>query len=56
MGKKTDIARMCTLAKQNKYKKIERLSRHPAYICEKCCRVARNDDNLCKAKKFVESS
>jgi len=56
MGKKNDGERMCLLAKNNKYKKIERLSRHPEFICEKCCRVADTSGNLCKAKKFVEST
>lgn len=52
MSKKTGTPRMCALAKDGKLKKIQKLSLHPAFICEKCFRVADSDDNLCKPKAF----
>ena len=44
--------RLCKLAKAEKFDAIIERSRHPAFICTKCGRVADREEHLCHPRAF----
>ena len=59
MGKKTKKKSLCKLSKEDvkeRWSELSKLVEGSAFMCEKCLRSARLEENLCKPEKLYRLS
>lgn len=59
MGKKMKKTSLCKLSKEDvkeKWSDLVKLVENSAFMCEKCLRSARLEENLCKPEKMIKPS